>query len=269
MVCHYCDFAHKTYDVCPECNSKYIKHFGIGTERVVQEINEIFPDASVIRMDADTTMARQSHEKLLESFKNHKADILIGTQMITKGLDFENVTLVGIVAADMSLNVDDYRACERTFDLITQVTGRAGRGLKKGRAIIQTYNPDSETIQYASKQDYQSFYDEEIEIRKMLIYPPFCEFINFVFSDANINKAKNTAKQFCNALKYVLKDERVVFYPIGEAPLFKINNNYRFRFLIKTRYSKKMYEQINELYRKYITQSNSRITIDVNPSNMN
>ena len=131
------------------------------------------------------------------------------------------------------------------------------------------YNPDSETILYASKQDYQSFYDEEIEIRKMLIYPPFCEFINFVFSDANINKAKNTAKQFYNALKYALKDERVVFYPICEAPLFRINNNYRFRFLIKTRYSKKMYDQINELYRKHITKSSTRITIDVNPSNMN
>ena len=133
-------------------------------------------------MDADTTSARKSHEMLLAEFKNREADILIGTQMITKGLDFENVTLVGIIAADMSLNMDDYRASERTFDLITQVTGRAGRGHLSGRAIIQTYYPENDTIVYAANQDYKSVYEEEIELRKMLIYPPFCEFVNFVFS---------------------------------------------------------------------------------------
>lgn len=268
MVCHYCDYAEKLPKVCPECGSKYIKHFGIGTQKVADEVNLLFPNATVIRMDADTTSARTSHESLLNSFKNHEADILIGTQMITKGLDFENVTLVGIVAADMSLNVDDFRASERTFDLITQVTGRAGRGRLKGRAVIQTYNPDNETILCAAKQDYESFYCDEIELRKLLIYPPFCEFINFVFTSENKKIAFATANEFYNKLKKILKND-VIFYPLGEAPLFKINNNYRFRFLIKTRYSEKMYDSINELYRSFVVKKgSSKITIDVNPTNM-
>ena len=268
MICHYCDYAEKLPRVCPECGSKYIKHFGIGTQKVADEINLLFPNASVIRMDADTTSVRTSHESLLKSFKNHEADILIGTQMITKGLDFENVTLVGIVAADMSLNVDDFRASERTFDLITQVTGRAGRGRLKGRAVIQTYNPDNETILCAAKQDYESFYCDEIELRKLLIYPPFCEFINFVFTSENKKIAYTTANEFYNKLKKILKND-VIFYPLGEAPLFKINNNYRFRFLIKTRYSEKMYDSINELYRSFVVKKgSSKITIDVNPTNM-
>jgi len=269
MVCHYCDYAQALPKVCPECQGKYIKHFGIGTQKVADEICELFPTASVIRMDADTTSARMSHEKLLESFKNHEADILIGTQMITKGLDFENVTLVGIVAADMSLNIDDFRASERTFDLITQVTGRAGRGTRKGRAVIQTYNPDNDTIISAAKQDYNAFYEDEIELRKMLLYPPFCEFINFVFTSENMKSAKDTSHRFYNELKNLLSDDSVIFYPLGEAPLFRINNNYRYRFLIKTRYSKDMYDKISILYRKYIIKSAQvRISVDVNPSNM-
>lgn len=269
MVCHYCDYAENVHTTCPECSSKYIKHFGIGTQRVADEIAQLFPEASIIRMDADTTSARQSHEKLLASFKNHEADILIGTQMITKGLDFENVTLVGIIAADMSLNLDDYRAAERTFDLITQVTGRAGRGELKGRAVIQTYNPDNETIQNAAKQDYESFYTDEIELRKLLIYPPFCEFINFVFTDEDKSKAKNTAVNFQKRLKNYTNKFNVMFYSVGEAPMFKINNKYRYRFLMKTRYSKELYDCIGALYREFLTKKgSSQISIDVNPSNM-
>lgn len=268
MICHYCDYAENLPKICPKCQSKYIKHFGIGTQKVADEINELFPSARVIRMDADTTSARASHEKLLNSFKNKEADILIGTQMITKGLDFENVTLVGIVAADMSLNVDDYRASERTFDLITQVTGRAGRGKIKGRAVIQTYNPDNETIVSAANQDYDSFYRDEIELRKILIYPPFCEFINFIFTSEKKSVAYKTAVGFYNRLKKILNNE-VIFYPLGEAPLFKINNNYRYRFLIKTRYSESLYNRINELYTEYVSKKDSsKITVDVNPTNM-
>ena len=269
LVCHYCDYAHPVYTKCPECSGKYIKHFGIGTQKVAEEINELFPSARVTRMDADTTSARHSHEKLLDSFKNRESDILIGTQMITKGLDFENVTLVGIVAADMSLNVDDYRAAERTFDLITQVTGRAGRGHLSGRALIQTYNPDNETIIAASKQDYSAFYDEEIELRKLLIYPPFCEFINFVFTSENKSCAQKTASDFKAALLKVTKPSEAIFYPVGEAPLFKLGGRYRYRFLIKTRYSKDLYDNISNVYHQISSKKNSsQISVDVNPSNM-
>ncbi len=269
MVCHYCDYAEPLPAVCPECQSKYIKHFGIGTQKVADEINMLFPNASIIRMDADTTAKRLSHEKMLAAFKNHEADILVGTQMITKGLDFENVTLVGVVAADMSLNVDDYRASERTFDLVTQVAGRAGRGKISGRAIIQTYNPDNDTIINAANQDYDAFYNDEIELRKMLLYPPFCEFINFVFISDSKEIAKATADRFHNDLKRLIDGHNVIFYSVGEAPLFKINNNYRYRFLIKTRYSSDLYEKIRSIYKKFnLQRGNSKISIDVNPSNM-
>lgn len=269
MVCHYCDYVQNVPSVCPSCKSKYIKYFGVGTQRVCDELEKMFPGVSVIRMDADTTASRMSHEVLLNKFKNREADILVGTQMITKGLDFENVTLVGIVAADMSLNMDDYRAAERTFDLITQVTGRAGRGKFKGRSVIQTYNPDNETVQSAAKQDYDEFYKDEIELRKMLVYPPFCEFLNFVFVSENKELAKNTAVRFQKELKSMSEKTDGIFYPVGEAPLFKINNKYRYRFFIKSRYSERFYNCIGDLYRKYLTQkNNSQIVIDVNPSNM-
>ena len=269
MVCHYCDYAQSVPALCPECGSRHIRHFGIGTQKVAEEVSEFFPSARVIRMDADTTSARKSHEMMLDAFKNQQADILIGTQMITKGLDFENVTLVGIIAADMSLNMDDYRAGERTFDLITQVTGRAGRGHLSGRAIIQTYNPENDTIVYAANQDYKSFYEEEIELRKMLIYPPFCEFVNFVFTSENEALAKRTANAFAYELKKKSNDFGIIFYPVGQAPMYKLNGKYRYRFLIKTRYSKKLYDTIASVYKDFLHKKGvSNISIDVNPANM-
>lgn len=269
MVCHYCDYITDIPNVCPSCASKYIKYFGIGTQRVADEAQKLFPKARIIRMDADTTAKRSGHEKLLNKFKNHEADILVGTQMITKGLDFENVTLVGIVAADMSLNMDDYRAAERTFDLITQVIGRAGRGKYDGRAVIQTYNPENETIISAANQNYDEFYRDEIELRRLLVYPPFCEFLNFVFVSEDKNMALDTAKRFYSELKAREESSAASFYKVGEAPLFKINNKYRYRFLVKCRYSKTMYDCIGALYAEYSAQKgNSQILIDVNPSNM-
>lgn len=269
LVCHYCDYAHGQYSSCPKCSSKYIKNFGIGTQKVADEVGKLFPSARVIRMDADTTSARLSHEKLLSSFKNKEADILIGTQMITKGLDFENVTLVGIIAADMSLNVDDYRAAERTFDLITQVTGRAGRGDIGGRAVIQTYNPENETIICAANQDYDSFYNDEIELRKLLIYPPFCEFINFVFSSEKKDEARKLGEKFRNELIKTVTSSEAIIYQLTEAPIFRINGKYRYRILIKTRYSKDLYDKIAFLNKKISSSRlDAQISIDVNPSNM-
>lgn len=269
MVCHYCDYMTAVPRTCPSCGGKYIKYFGIGTQRVADEAQKLLPKARIIRMDADTTSKRTGHEQLLNKFRNHEADILVGTQMITKGLDFENVTLVGIVAADMSLNMDDYRAAERTFDLITQVSGRAGRGKYPGKAVIQTYNPENETIISAAKQNYDEFYRDEIELRHILMYPPFCEFINFVFVSEDKNKALNTATRFYNELKNDKAGDGAVFYKVCEAPLFRINNKFRYRFLLKCRYSASLYDCIGELYNKYSLQrNNSQIIIDVNPSNM-
>ena len=269
MVCHYCDYVTDVPHTCPSCGSKYIRYFGIGTQKVADEIEKLFPDASVIRMDADTTAKRMSHETLLNKFKNREADILVGTQMISKGLDFENVTLVGIIAADMSLNMDDYRAAERTFDLITQVCGRAGRGKYGGRAVIQTYNPENETIVSAAKQDYDEFYKDEIELRKMLVYPPFCEFLNFVFTSENKNTAQSTARRFYGDVQRIAQTETVLLYPVAEAPLFRINNKYRYRFLAKSRYSKNLYDKLGDLIKKYqLMRGNSQISVDVNPSNM-
>jgi primosomal protein N' (replication factor Y) len=168
LVCHYCGMKRRAGNTCPKCRSKYVKYFGIGTERIEQEIKRFFPHARTLRMDFDTTRKKNAYEEIYSTFKEHQADILIGTQMIAKGLDFKNVTLVGVIAADLSLNLPDFRSAERTFQLITQVSGRAGRGEKKGEVIVQTYNSDNYSIRYAAASDYESFYKEEIELRESM-----------------------------------------------------------------------------------------------------
>lgn len=271
MVCHYCDYKTTVPKKCPSCQGSHIKHFGIGTEKIVDELANLFPSASVLRMDADTTSGRMSHETILNAFGEGKADILVGTQMITKGLDFDNVTLVGIVAADMSLSVDDFRAGERTFDLITQVAGRAGRSHKKGYAIIQTYNPDDEIINYSSEQDYKKFYENEIETRMLLNYPPFSEFIHFVFSSTNQKEAFSVSENFYRELMQKLSDTSfsgTAFKPC-EAPVFKINSRYRYHFILKTPYKRDIYNCISDVYRKFISaKGNVTFTVDVNPNSM-
>lgn len=271
MVCHYCDYKTQVHKKCPSCGSIHIKYFGIGTEKIVDELFKLYPKARVIRMDADTTSGRMSHETILKSFGCGDADILVGTQMITKGLDFENVTLVGIVAADMSLCVDDYRAGERTFDLITQVTGRAGRSKKKGFAIIQTYNPDDEVIINSANQDYKGFYNDEIETRMLLKYPPFTEFINFVFSSKNKAEAFKISNKFYSDLLSEFKNTPFygTFFSPCESPMFMLGGKYRYHFLLKTTYKKEIYNIIDKVYRKHITQkSNTTISVDVNPINL-
>lgn len=270
MVCHYCDYKTVVKKSCPKCNSGHIRFFGIGTEKVTEELANLFPKARVLRMDADTTAGRMGHENILNHFKNGDADILVGTQMITKGLDFANVTLVGVMAADMSLNMDDYRAGERTFDLITQVIGRAGRAYKSGRAIIQTYNPDDDTIILSSKQDYNAFYDEEIAIRRMLLYPPFTEFIKIQFSGINRQALRQCAEKFRKDVMELLDDDFFGdIYKVSEAPVFKVNGKYRYRFMMKTPYKKKTYDILHNVYDKYLHVRDISITIDVNPISTN
>lgn len=273
LICHYCDYKEKMPDVCPECESKYIKLFGVGTQRIVDEVEHLFPEASVLRMDSDTTSERDSHKKIVADFRNGKADILVGTQMISKGLNFENVTLVGVLAADMSLFMDDFRAYERTFDLITQVCGRSGRGKEKGRAIIQTYNPQNEIFDFSRRNDYKGFYESEINVRCSLEYPPFCEMINITFSGENEKECENKIKDFYKTLVGMLKDRKysefIRVYPPSRAPMYRINGKYRNRIVIKATYNKKLYEILHNLADKhYTTRTNVNLIVDVNPQNM-
>lgn len=273
LVCHYCDYKSSLLSVCPKCGSNHIKFSGDGTQKVEDEISFAFPDAKVLRMDADTTASRNAHEQILNDFAKDESDILIGTQMITKGLDFEKVTLVGVLAADMSLNIDDFRSDEKTFDLITQVCGRSGRGKYRGRAIIQTYDPENETIQFSKEQDYIKFYNREIEVRRLLTYPPFCEIINFVFSSENENEAANSALKFHAMLKDKLSAfnclKYVVAYKVMPAPIYRVNGKYRYRFIMKLSYSKKIYNAVHDTAEEYRKLKNcANLIIDANPYNM-
>ena len=221
-------------------------------------------------MDVDTVTKKNSHEKILNKFREENIDILIGTQMIVKGHHFPNVTLVGVIAADSSLNVDDYRANERTFQILTQVAGRAGRGNLSGKVIIQTYNPENFAIQCARKQDYDLFYETEIALRKQLKYPPFCDIIVIGFNSVNENKIKKVSNQIYKNLKVNLENKGFkVFIPMP-APIDKIQNRYRWRIIIKGN----MTEQINAIINKELKEiynqnlRDIRITVDVNPNNM-
>lgn len=271
LTCHYCGYTLKNLKNCPECGSNYIKHFGTGTQKIEEEASTLFPDCSLIRMDVDTTGRKSSHESILKKFEEEKTDILIGTQMITKGLDFPNVTLVGVLAADISLNMDDYRANERTFSLITQVCGRAGRGEKDGRAVIQTYSPDNYVLRLAAKQDYLSFYEEEIALRRTLFYPPFCDIVSILFTSANNNIIGTYARQLERALRLSLEKTGTKFEILGPAPaiLSKINNKFRWRLTLKLNLDKKGREILRKIMQQHNKNKTKKIiamTVEINPS---
>lgn len=234
LVCHYCGHQEEIKNHCPKCGSNRVRDFGKGTQKAQEQIEEIFPNATTLRMDADTTSGKRGHEKLLDRFSGEKTDILLGTQMVTKGLDFENVTLVGVLAADASLNIDDFRAQERTFNLITQVCGRAGRGEKPGRAVIQSYDPENPTLLLAAKQDYKAFFEDEIEYRKAFCYPPFCDIVTVTVSSSSEEEAENTAKNIALKIKVALRSyDNCTFYGPSPAPLSKIQGRYRYRIWFK------------------------------------
>ena len=231
----------------------------------------MFPKASTIRMDIDTVTKKNSHEEILRKFNEEKIDILIGTQMIVKGHHFPDVTLVGVVSADGSLNIDDYRASERTFDLLVQVAGRAGREKLPGNVIIQTYNPDNYSIQYSKKQNYEEFYNIEIKLRKQLRYPPFCDIIMFGISSEREEIVSKTANQLYVNLHKKIQQEDIsanILKPLP-APIDKIKNRYRWRIIIKAEVNDKLIEIINEcLYDKELLKNNARVIADINPTNM-
>ena len=272
LKCHYCGFETNAVTICPECKSNNIRYFGTGTQKLEAEINKMFPTAKTIRMDVDTVSKKNSHEEILDRFKNENIDILIGTQMVVKGHHFPNVTLVGVIAADGSLNIDDFRANEKTFQILTQVAGRAGREQEKGRVIIQTYNPDNFSIECSKEQNYDLFYETEIKLRKQLKYPPFCDIITIGISSEDEKTTIETIKKLHTYLKKKIKTDNigVILYSPLPAPIDKIKNKYRWRMIIKCKFGEDIVKFINgmlEEYNKY-KKNNTKISIALNPSNM-
>ena len=272
LRCHYCGYEVKPFNTCPECNSKSIKYSGSGTQKLEEEVNKIFPSAKTIRMDVDTVTKKNSHEEILSRFKNENIDILIGTQMVVKGHHFPNVTLVGVIFADGSLNIDDYRAHERTFQLLTQVAGRAGRGKDKGNVIIQTYNPDSMAIEYSKEQNYKKFFDTEIIIRKQLKYPPFCDIILIGFNSENESNVIKSARYVYTSIKNKIIEDKlpIILYKPVPAPVDKIKNKVRWRLIIKCKFDEKIMSAINSSIKEFQKQNikDVKTIIDINPTNM-
>ena len=269
LKCHYCGAEQKVVKICPECGSDKIRYFGTGTQKLEQEIKKQFPNSTTIRMDIDTVTKKNSHEQILNKFKNENIDILIGTQMVVKGHHFPNVTLVGVIAADSSLNIDDYRANERTFQILTQVAGRAGREKLEGKVIIQTYNPDNFSIRTAQKQNYDEFYKIEVALRKQLKYPPFCDIIVMRFEGTNETEVKTISLQTYTKLKQELQNKCTIFKPMP-APIDKIQNRYRWRIITKGIMDGEINNIFNETLKQIYTLNlkNTKISIDVNPNNM-
>ena len=271
LKCHYCGLEEQVPNKCPNCGSKELKYSGSGTQKLEEEVHKLFPTASTIRMDIDTVTKKHSHEDILTKFKEDKIDILIGTQMIVKGHDFPKVTLVGVISADNALNIGDYRASEITFQVLTQVAGRAGRGEQNGKVIIQTYNPDHYAIECAKEQEFKKFYQIESKIRKTLKYPPFCDIIVLDFSSLNKHEIQRDTKKLHQYLKNRIINEKfgVLLYSPLPCPIEKINDRYRWRMIIKCIYDEKMNKLLKETLEEfYKLKTNTRLSIKQNPNNM-
>ena len=275
LMCHYCGYSIPYQTQCPACGSHSLRLRGTGTQRAEVEIAEIFPHARILRMDTDTTMTRSSHEKKLTAFANGEYDILIGTQMVAKGLDFPNVTLVGVLNADHMLYLDDYRSFENTFSLLTQVVGRSGRGNNKGRAIIQTYTPENPIISLAARQDYDAFYASEIGIRKAMLYPPFASICLIGFVGENTKLTEGAAFAFTRKMTELLKTEYTdiplrVLGP-SQAAVFKVSNKYRYKLILKCRNDNRFRDMIGRMLVQFSSiREFSSVTVyaDMDPLNL-
>lgn len=274
LTCHYCGYSKSLDTSCPECSSNHVRYSGFGTQRIEDELESLFPAARILRMDADTTSAKFSHNKMFSAFSNHEYDILVGTQMVAKGLDFPDVALVGVVNADNSLYDENYNSAERSFDLITQVVGRCGRRNERGRAVIQTINPYNDCIDFSAKQDYKSFFNNEIMLRKSLIYPPYCDIISVSFLGGEENTVALCAKAFLDILKELNSDGAQKLIVLGPSPakIFKLNCQYRYRLSVKCRNSKNVRRMFNEILKrisKIKDYKDVSISVDLNPYNLN
>ena len=268
-VCHYCGHEEPLPMICPQCGSSYIRHFGAGTEKVEEAVSEMFPDSRTERLDLDSTKRKGSIERIFNRFRKGSIDILIGTQLVAKGLDFRNVGLVGIISADVTLNIPDFRSPERTFQLITQAAGRAGRGEEKGRVIIQSYTPDNYAVQLASRQDYREFYEAEIKIRGYMEYPPYSDLVQIVFSSKEEAQAKRGANLWFEEIRSRLETEQegCLFRPQA-APMKKLKEHYRYSMMLKCpRGKRQIYTaMLGEIKEKEKTQKkNYTVAIDINP----
>ena len=263
MKCHYCNYTTSKLQSCPDCHSKSINSLGMGTQKLEEILKEEFPKARVIRMDVDTTNKKGMHAKIIEDFKNKKYNILLGTQMISKGLDFEDVTVVGVINGDSSLNVPDFKSSERTYSLLNQIAGRAGRADKKGKVVIQGFNMDHYSIVSASKHDYQAFYKEEIKIRKKLKYPPFYNLCYIKISSKDYNEALNESNKISTYLNNKL--ENTIILGPSTASMPKINNIYYFGIILKYKNTKEIIEYLKFIDNKYKTNNKTKIEINLNP----
>ena len=260
LMCHYCGHSEPAADTCPECGG-WMKHVGAGTQKVEEELRELFPEAGILRMDADTTAG--GHEEILQTFERERVPILLGTQMVAKGLDFENVTLVGVLSADISLYVDNYRAAERTFSLLTQVVGRAGRGGKTGRAVIQTYTPGNDVIRCAARQDYDAFYESEIRMRRLRRYPPFADLFTVTVSGTEEGRVlraavsvRETLRQLCRRPELATGEPEVL--GPAPAPVVKVNNRFRYRCTLVGKNDKATREMLAWLQKDFAKDSANR-----------
>ena len=275
--CHYCGYETHIPNTCPECKSKYVKSFGLGTEKIEEEIKKIFEGVRVLRLDKDTTSKKNDLENILNKFQNKEADILIGTQMISKGLDFKNVTLVGILSADMMLNFPDFKSYENTFQLITQVSGRAGRSDKEGKVILQTYSSENDVIKRIVNYDFKGFYEDEIKIRQTFNYTPFNNMLSVVVSGKNEMKVKKNISNLYNNLIYILKSRQITNFDfiLGPNPcsISKINSNYRWQILFKDdnieiNLLKGIIKYICITKRDIVFDKDVHISIDINPNSI-
>ena len=271
LMCHYCGHSENVAHVCPACGSRHMRYSGAGTQRAEDTLAKLLPQARILRMDTDTTSARFSHEKILRRFSQEKYDILIGTQMVAKGLDFPNVTLAGILSADQTLYMDDFRAGERTFSLLTQVIGRSGRGSLSGRAVIQTGTPENEVVRLASRQDYDAFYASEIELRRALLYPPFCDICEIGFSGPDEAKVRELSRQFYGRLKEeaLRRPEMPIRLMLpSPASICRLGGRYRYKILFKCKNDRNLRTLVSGLLCEFGADRRNRscaVFADINP----
>lgn len=264
LRCHYCGYTLIKSDICPECGEKAIRDFGLGTEKVEQTLKELYPSYSIVRMDADTTSRKGAHENIIKGIEKHEYDIIVGTQMISKGLDFPKVTLVGIINADESLNIPDFRSGENTFSLLSQVSGRAGRSELPGKVIIQTFNPDNKTLNYVLKNDYMGNYNYEMDIRKKLKYPPYYYLVLLRITSKSYDLASKESIKVANYLRSNIKGQTICLGPTT-ANMFKINNVFRFQVIIKYRDEANLFDLIKDIDKQYVNNKDINLEIDIDP----
>ena len=266
MKCHYCGYEANVPQYCPECSSEHIRYFGTGTQKVEDELGKILPEARVIRMDVDTTGRKGAHERLLKEFQDEKADILLGTQMIAKGLDFPNITLVGVLSADTMLHLPDFRSSEKTFQLLTQVSGRAGRHELPGEVIIQTYTPEHYSVELSGTQNYDLFFRHELTVRKARLYPPFYYMVLINVSHEQLLAAVKATENIVSFIKNRVSRETVILGP-SASPIPRINNRYRYQCLIKYKREPELIKTLKTILDQYQMDAKSGLTvsIDVNP----